>query len=65
MKRRQALTALLSIPLGAFTFKDAQASAAHPAFLRIQLDNWSGVAVEHRGKTIVLSSADIFAALTQ
>lgn len=63
MNRRNAIVALVSIPFGAFAFKDAAANPALPAFLRVPLDQWSGLVVQHKGRSITLSSAEIFRAL--
>lgn len=60
MERRTALIALFSIPFGAFGFKKAEAGSA---ILRIPLDQWTGVVIEHKGKTVSLSSSEIFEAL--
>lgn len=65
MNRRNALVALMSIPLGAYAFKDAQANPANPAALRICLDDWSGFTVQHKGKQVFISSAEIFDALVK
>jgi hypothetical protein len=60
MTRRNAFVALLSIPLGAFAFKDAHANPANPAALRICLDDWSGFKVEYKGESVFISSKVIF-----
>lgn len=65
MNRRNALVALMSIPLGAYAFKDAHANPANPAALRICLDDWSGFTVQHQGKSVFVSSAEIFATLSK
>lgn len=60
MNRRNALVALFSVPLGAFAFHRAEAGSS---VLTIPLDQWSGIVVQHGGKSVTLSSAEIFDAL--
>ena len=70
--RRRAIVALCAFPLGYFramrvhaqgTGKERKPLPVGPAHLTIDLDQWSGIQVEHQGKTTFVSSADIFAAL--
>lgn len=63
MNRRNAVIALMSIPFGAFAFRDASANPAAPAKLTVPLDQWAGLMVTYHGKTTFLSSAEIFKAL--
>lgn len=60
MNRRNAVVALLSIPLGAFGFKRAEAASAH---LSIDLNQWNGFMVQYRDEKVFVSSATIFHAL--
>lgn len=62
MNRRNAIVALLSIPLGAFGFKRAEAASSH---LSIDLNQWSGIVVKFDGRETELKMVDIFAALSK
>lgn len=64
MDRRTALLTLLSIPLGSLT-GFATAATSGKGVLRIPLDQWSGLIIEHAGRQILYTPADIFTILTQ
>lgn len=64
MNRRQALIALLAMPMGHFlAYKATTAEAAKGAGLRIPLDEWGTLTVQHGGKSLTFTAAEIFAAL--
>lgn len=63
MDRRQALLAVLALPMGKFNAGRARAVGAGPAFLRIPLDDWGGLVVTLGEKQIILSSKEIFEVL--
>jgi hypothetical protein len=63
LSRRQALLAVLALPLGKFNAGRARAVGAGPAFLSIPLDDWGGVVVKFGGKQVVIPSREIFEAL--
>ena len=65
--RRHAIVALLALPLAdvrAFQTPTARTLYKGGGHLRIPLDQWEGITVEHRGQAVTLSAAAIFAALT-
>lgn len=66
MKRRDALLAILAMPMGHFlAFQAKTAYAANGAGLRIPLDEWGTLTVQHGGKTLTFTAAQIFAALQE
>jgi hypothetical protein len=60
LSRRLVITALMSAPMGYFRALSAQAL---PGWLTIDLNQWAGLRVDHKGKRITLTSDEIFAAL--
>lgn len=62
MNRRNALIALLSIPIGAFGFKKAEGAGAR---LSIDLGQWSSLLVIFDGRQTEIKVAEIFAALSK
>ena len=58
VKRRAALIALLSLPMGYY-----QALSAQGATLSVDLGQWKALRVVHKGQTIELSMTDIWEAL--
>lgn len=64
MNRRQALIALLSMPMGHFlAYKVQTAEAAGGAGLRIPLDEWGTLTVQHARQSLTFTAAEIFTAL--
>lgn len=65
MTRRTALLALLAMPIGNMQAwsHPAQVAARNLPGLRIDLDLYKALLIQHQGKTIVLTAAEIFAAL--
>lgn len=64
MIRRQALIALLAMPMGhMLAYQAKTAEAAGGAGLRIPLDEWGTLTVQHAGKSLTFTAAEIFAAL--
>jgi hypothetical protein len=60
LARRAALLALFSLPLGNRT-----ALKASGGTLSIDLNQWDTIVVSHKGKSVTLTAADIFAALQE
>ena len=60
MSRRAAVLAVLSLPLGSW-----RAFAANAGWLKVDLGQWAGITVTHKGKTVILRAEDIFAALQE
>lgn len=60
MSRRAAILAVLCIPLGSW-----RALAANAGWLTINLDQWAGMTVTHKGQKVQLRAEDIFAALKE
>lgn len=66
LNRRTALIALLAMPMGHFLAYQAKtAEAAAGAGLRIPLDEWGTLTIQHAGKSITLTAAQIFSALAE
>ncbi len=66
MTRRQALLALLAMPMGFFTAYRANAAAQlGTAHLRIPLDQWSGVTIEFNGQHITYTPRELFTILKE
>lgn len=64
MNRRTAMIALLAMPMGTFlAFNAKTAEAAKGAGLRIPLDEWGTLTIQHAGKSLTFTAAEIFAAL--
>lgn len=64
MTRRQALFALLAMPIGFFQAYRADAAAKLGTdVLRIPLDQWRRLEVQFGGKSIVVTPGEIFEAL--
>lgn len=66
MDRRASLLALFAMPMGFFVaYRKTAAAELGTGTLRIPLDQWGGLVVEHGGKTITLSPREIFDALKE
>jgi hypothetical protein len=52
--------AVMALPLGSW-----KAFAANAGWLRVDLNQWAGVVVTHKGKQVTLRADDIFAALEE
>jgi hypothetical protein len=70
MTRRQALLAVMSVPLGrALAFAQGPDNptglAGSNARLRVPLDQWGHLAFSYKGKTVSYSTAEVFAALAK
>lgn len=63
LSRRQALLAVLALPMGKFDAGRARAVGAGPAYLTIPLDDWGGLVVTLGKKRIVIPSEEIFEVL--
>lgn len=61
MDRRTAVLALLAMPLGYFrAYRADAADKLGTGYLRIPLDQWTGIEVQYKGRTVKLSPAEIF-----
>ena len=58
--RRAALLAVLAMPLGYF-----RAFAAQAGWLTVDLAQWTGIKVRLAGKEVVVTSIEVFEALTE
>lgn len=66
LNRRTALLALLAMPMGHFlAYRVATAEAAAGAGLRIPLDEWGTLTLQHGGKSITLTASQIFSAIAE
>lgn len=68
MNRREALLAVISIPMARFTAMGTarpQAPRAGKAYLTLNLDTWAGVEVTLGGKSVFVPAAEIFNALNK
>lgn len=63
LSRRTAILALLSMPLGQLNALAGGRPGGHNGSLRVNLDEWTGLIVEHKGKMVALRPSEIFAAL--
>lgn len=65
LTRRQAILALLAMPLGQSDVLHARASrdATQPGVLRIRLDEWAGLEIEYQRRSIKFTSAELFTIL--
>lgn len=64
LNRRSAILALLALPLGDYRAW-AYPNENNPGRLSINLDQWSGIVVQRGGRSITISTAEIFRALQE
>lgn len=61
MTRKQALLAILMMPMGTFNVANVRAqSGGGLAILTIPLDQWAGLNITYKGKTLHYSATEVF-----
>ena len=63
LNRRAAVIALLTIPLGYYRAFAQSKMPTGQATLTVDLGQWAGIKVTHKGKEIFVTAAEIYAAL--